>query len=403
MHSVSTPVCSQHDAELPSLEEEPHPGTRVNTDVATLETLKPSGYQGKQNNPSKQYLCPFCAEYNIDNGISRESDLVRHFRTYHNTNILWICRRDGCGLSFDLQSAYKLHVNNEGHRIGPRSPGKDSVLLQPQVVFACGFDGCKKVYEVNPLDPDATQASRDYFSHVMDHMKKINLRKAQCPWDEKIAAWSYSTRMYNLLRQSQVRGFWKGVSKEDRRKLSWKIESSTDLRKKLECRDVKDAELIIESAQKLGSQKPSQNHRKRALTLPTLDDDVVFQGPESRGILEHFKLPSQPSEVSAFGETIYSALEAADTPSRQHVLLQVNDNWAADNPRSPYVAPLTGVDPTWAMHHPDLHAHAASYTHGDNTVDFNSGVYPYMTAQWIPTQTNWYESQQDVAMGSPPR
>jgi hypothetical protein len=246
---------SQHDAELSSCIEEPHPGTKVN--IIEMERIGTPVYQTpnqqqKQNNPSKQYLCPFCGEHQIENGISRESDLVKHFKTYHSTNHLWVCRKGNCGKAFDFHGAYKAHLNDKSHPTEPVAPGSVRVLLQTQVVFACGFEGCKQVYEVDPMEFDTTQTLKDYFSHVINHMKRFINRKAPCPWEEA-PVWSYSTRIRNLLRQSQVRNAWKDIGKDDRKRLQWRVEESTVLCKMLECRDVTDVKTIVLAAQELGT------------------------------------------------------------------------------------------------------------------------------------------------------
>lgn len=290
---------SVHDAELSSCIEEPHPGTKVNiieNERIGTPVYQTPNQQQKQNNPSKQYLCPFCGEHQIENGISRESDLVKHFKTYHNTNRFWICRKGNCGKSFDFHGAYKAHLNDKSHPTGPTAPGSVHVVLQTQVVFACGFEGCKQVYEVDPMELDTSQTSKDYFSHVISHMKRFINRKAPCPWEEA-PVWSYSTRIRNLLRQSQVRGAWKDLGKDDRKKLQWRVEESTVLCKMLECRDVTDVRTIVLAALELGSSgstsgsssssplrmsmkkglpSPPQTKASANLVLPILDDGLGF-------------------------------------------------------------------------------------------------------------------------------
>ena len=338
---------------------------------------------------------------------------MKHFKAYHNTNFLWTCRGGGCGLSFDLQSAYKLHLNDDRHPNGPLSPGEDKVQLQPQVVFACGFTGCKEVYEIDPMDPDVTQCSKDYFSHVIDHMKKTKSRMAQCPWEETMT-WSYTTRMGNLLRQSQVRTAWKALDKELRNSLSWQIQNSTVLRKKLECRDVKDIDSILQAAKVLGSRRLShtysQNRPTYMLTLPTIDDAVASKGLEDHDLHKNSGAPLPSSHISTVTNPVRLVLETPIKVSRQasfreldHMVVPSDESWLENNASTPSLASHQDLGVYWDMHHPHMHEHVSTYAPAEPTYGYDLEINTNMATQWHPSHTQWYDHPRDVAMGSPPR
>ena len=177
----------------------------------------------------KPINCPLCAIYKIYVGFTRKSDFKKHLHQFHNTNSLWICRHDKCGTVFDFEKAYLNHVKDE-HGETQLSADKARAGLCPQVVFACGFVGCKdKLFEAES-DDDAQTKALAYFEHVASHFDK----KVQ----SSVPTWEYRIQMQNLLRQRSLKEQWKNSmwSKEARNALQWQPRSSGDLKKLLESR-----------------------------------------------------------------------------------------------------------------------------------------------------------------------
>jgi len=247
------------------------------------------------------------------------------------------------------------------------------------------------------MDLDAMQTSKDYFSHVINHMKRFINRKAPCPWEEP-PVWTYSTRMRNLLRQSQVRSAWKDVSKDDRRRMVWRVEDSTVLRKMLECRDVKDARAVVLAAQELGSASPSspgrasvgskkgasgasspgQNRRwSLSLTLPILDDGPADDGSKAETTMldeKHVPVHQDIDSLSAVftqpnhsnSNLTYTSLESPNpmlhhpafaSISHSHQIPFVLPHHHPQNWSDPNLSPNYYQPPQQHQHNPHAHHH----------------------------------------------
>lgn len=189
-------------------------------------------------------MCSFCKEANIIKTCTRKNDLKRHIEDFHHTDAQWVCRYRGCQLVFDWQTAYKAHLKAE-HGGSRMSPDEAKVNLCPQVVFACGFENCLQVFEAGD-DSEALQVFKDYVTHVVKHFDE----------GAQSGEWTYSRRMKNLLSQNQVHAAWvaSGLDSMGRARLQWDPQSTSVLRKRLECRHIKDPGLIVHYAASLGNE-----------------------------------------------------------------------------------------------------------------------------------------------------
>lgn len=188
-------------------------------------------------------MCSFCKEVGIPKTCTRKNDLKRHIEDFHHTNAQWVCRYRGCQLVFDWQTAYKAHLKAE-HGGSRMSPDEAKVNLCPQVVFACGFEHCLQVFEACD-EAEAAHVFKEYVTHIVKHFDD----------GTQSGDWTYSRRMKNLLSQSHVHRAWAsyGLDSIGRSKLDWDPQTSCVLRKRLECRHVKDPALLVHYAISLGS------------------------------------------------------------------------------------------------------------------------------------------------------
>jgi hypothetical protein len=115
----------------------------------------------------------------------------------------------------------------------------------PQVVFACGFVDCKRIFEAQS-DEDADKKAHEYFAHVADHFDGDGLTHRD---------WSYSARFRNLMRQSPVDEAWKRRVKLSSESPAWQALSTFTLRKMLECRHIPDIQQFVQCASALGYTK----------------------------------------------------------------------------------------------------------------------------------------------------
>lgn len=193
--------------------------------------------------PKASFMCAFCNEEGIVKTCTRKNDLKRHIEDFHNTNAQWRCRHRGCELVFDWQTAYKAHLK-QAHGGSRMSLDEAKVNLCPQVVFACGFDNCHQVFEAT-RDSEAPHVFKEYVSHVVKHFDD----------GAQGGQWTYSGRMRNLLRQMQVGRAWAECGLDDlaKSKLEWHPQTSSVLRKRLECRHIGDIGLLIHYALCLGN------------------------------------------------------------------------------------------------------------------------------------------------------
>lgn len=195
--------------------------------------------------PKSSFTCCFCREAGIAKTCTRKNDLKRHIEDFHHTDAQWVCRYPRCRLVFDWQTAYKAHLKAE-HGGSRMASDEARVSLCPQVVFACGFGGCSHVLEAAD-DADAPAVFKDYVAHVVKHFD-----------DGGPGEWTYSRRVANLLSQSQVRRAWAtcGLDAAGRSKLHWDPQTSSVLRKRLECRHIADPAGLVRYAVTLGSNLP---------------------------------------------------------------------------------------------------------------------------------------------------
>ncbi|KKA30698.1 hypothetical protein TD95_005141 [Thielaviopsis punctulata] len=215
------------------------------------------------------FMCGFCSEEDIVKTCTRKNDLKRHMEDFHNMNAQWCCRHRGCRMVFDWQTAYKAHLK-KCHGGSRMSLDEAKVNLCPQVVFACGFAKCCHVFEASG-DADAPNMFKEYVAHVVKHFDDA---------PNVTGAWSYSTRMRNLLRQAQVVRVWEqsGWDVQTDVPLRWLPATSLVLRKRLECRHIDDAALMVEYAVQLGThpERPLKHH---ANFVTPLRDSCAFSVP----------------------------------------------------------------------------------------------------------------------------
>ncbi|KAL2758965.1 hypothetical protein ACRALDRAFT_1080569 [Sodiomyces alcalophilus JCM 7366] len=232
------------------------------------------------------FMCGFCGEEGIRKTCTRKNDLKRHIEDFHNTNAQWHCKHRGCGMVFDWQAAYKTHLR-ETHGGSRISPDESKVDLCPQVVFACGFEKCTMVYEAQG-DDDAALMFKEYVSHVVKHFDE----------GSEAGEWSYSTRMRNLLCQSQVVGAWNQAAAGNRGAASsnlhpsllrWDPQTSVVLRKRLECRHIGDVNLLVQYAMALGSEPNAPLEFRQDIVTP-IADTCQYDMPGHRTTATHSQL-----------------------------------------------------------------------------------------------------------------
>lgn len=210
------------------------------TQALALEAYRDNETDASADGAALRYQCPLCAEAGIDKPIKRKTDLKRHFNNIHASDSHWVCKFQiggGCGATFDFQAAYEEHVKREHNGFKDLDA---KVNLCQQVVFACGFERCREVFEAS-TDADGRAVRAHYFEHILSHLSAGHG-----------VHWSYCRRMRNLLRQSIVYATWKEYDR-DTVDLTWEPESSSLLRKVLECRHLIDVRLLCSYAIHLGS------------------------------------------------------------------------------------------------------------------------------------------------------
>ncbi|KAJ0138082.1 hypothetical protein CTA2_1943, partial [Colletotrichum tanaceti] len=213
----------------------------------------------------KPIECPLCAVHDVRVGFGRKSDFKKHLQSFHNTDCLWLCPRRACRMVFDFERAYVVHLKTDHHSAGCRgddassssfslqaatAPDRVRVELCPQVVFACGFVGCKTVIEA-PDDAAAPAAADAFFDHLAGHFDR---RATPASSSSPVCAWTYYHQIRNLLRQRALKDDWKHAlwDKAARNQLRWQPRSSSDLKKLLECRHLADVPRILHAAWTLG-------------------------------------------------------------------------------------------------------------------------------------------------------
>ncbi|WYZ42680.1 hypothetical protein EsH8_VI_000379 [Colletotrichum jinshuiense] len=190
----------------------------------------------------KPIECPLCAVHDVYVGFGRKSDFKKHLQNFHNTDCIWVCPRRSCRMVFDFEKAYITHCKVDHHNPNPPTD-RVKVELCPQVVFACGFTGCKEVFEATD-DTSAPSVVEMYFDHLANHFDKRR----------ESSNWTYYHQIQNLLRQRSLKSEWKHTlwDKAARSQLRWQPRSSADLKKLLECRHLADVPKILHAAWTLG-------------------------------------------------------------------------------------------------------------------------------------------------------
>ncbi|KAG5980149.1 hypothetical protein E4U55_004354 [Claviceps digitariae] len=188
------------------------------------------------------YACGLCDEENIRKTCTRRNDLRRHIENFHNRNAIWFCQHPGCKMAYDWQSAYQIHLRT-AHGRSHMNVDEAMTKVCPQTVFACGFEDCTRVFESCSED-DAATTLKEYSGHVVKHFEE----------GSKGGRWSYSTRVRNLLRQSQVYAQWEQAWPEmERPRLQWDTQTSMAARKTLEAAHLEKLPLLIRVLIILGS------------------------------------------------------------------------------------------------------------------------------------------------------
>ncbi|TQN63688.1 hypothetical protein CSHISOI_11726, partial [Colletotrichum shisoi] len=211
----------------------------------------------------KPIECPLCAVHDVHVGFGRKSDFKKHLQNFHNTDCLWACPRRGCRMVFDFEKAYVVHLKTDHHG-GSRdssfhaatAPDRVRVELCPQVVFACGFVGCKTVIEA-PDDGAAPAAADAFFDHLASHFDRRatpTSSSSSSSSSSPVCGWTYYHQIRNLLRQRALKDEWKHAlwDKAARNQLRWQPRSSADLKKLLECRHLADVPRVLHAAWTLG-------------------------------------------------------------------------------------------------------------------------------------------------------
>ncbi|KAK1689338.1 hypothetical protein BDP55DRAFT_604302 [Colletotrichum godetiae] len=212
----------------------------------------------------KPIECPMCAVHDVYVGFGRKSDFKKHLQNFHNTDFIWVCPQDNCRMIFDFEKAYIAHVKLDHHQGEAAYPPAAAIAaaeqvkvgLCAQVVFACGFIGCKEVFEASD-DSETPKTADAYFDHLASHFDKrsstINANSSSCNLGVS-SEWTYYHQMQNLLRQRSLKDEWKHMlwDKAARNQLRWQPRSSGDLKKLLECRHLADVPRILHAAWTLG-------------------------------------------------------------------------------------------------------------------------------------------------------
>lgn len=209
------------------------------------------------------FMCGFCKEEDIVKTCTRKNDLKRHIEDFHKLNAQWFCRHRGCRMVFDWQAAYKTHLKT-AHGGSRMSLDEAKVNLCPQVVFACGFENCSQVYEAQG-DDDSSAMFKEYVGHVVKHFDE----------GSNSGEWTYSARIRNLLRQSQVAAAWADSSswaENSRNQLCWSTQTSGVLRKRLESRHIGDVKLLVQYAYMLGTEPNTPLKFRDDFVTPVIDN-----------------------------------------------------------------------------------------------------------------------------------
>ncbi|TWU71998.1 hypothetical protein ED733_003273 [Metarhizium rileyi] len=236
------------------------------------------------------YACGFCAEENIRKTCTRRNDLRRHIENFHNSNAVWFCQHPGCKMAYDWQTAYQNHLRAE-HGRSHMNVDEAKVKLCRQTVFACGFENCTQVFEA-PNEDDTAATLKEYSGHIVKHFEE----------GSNGARWTYSTRVRNLLRQSQVSAFWEEAWPEmERPQLQWEPQSSMAVRKTLEACHLENLPLLIRSIIMLGSNPESLGQIEGKLEPPVRTRCPKAQYQQR---LSYDGRPQSPRQPATEGDTL---------------------------------------------------------------------------------------------------
>ncbi|KAL7916454.1 hypothetical protein GGI35DRAFT_485631 [Trichoderma velutinum] len=210
----------------------------------------------------KEFTCGFCAEQEIVVKSTRAHDLRRHMNDTHHSDTLWICPHNDCRKSFEWLGLYKNHMTVFHPKSRLRIRESRSVELCPQTVFACGFDDCEKVFEARSA-LEAPQTKKRYIDHILNHFRHVESPKC----------WTFSTRIRNLLRQTDLVGVWPPteLSEEETASLYWDPQTAGVIQKQLETRHLGDRDLLARNVLALGSNPSCEVQlAQTTITLPIL-------------------------------------------------------------------------------------------------------------------------------------
>ncbi|KAH7367033.1 hypothetical protein B0T11DRAFT_274574 [Plectosphaerella cucumerina] len=207
--------------------------------------------------PRKPIDCPLCTAHGIPVGFGRKSDFKKHLYKFHATSSLWICPLQQCGAAFDVERAYAAHVKAAHVDAllstmpeGAFSSDAARTQLGPRTVLACGFAGCKSVFE-GGRDEEALE---HFFDHLAAHSSSKSKATSVPGKASAETRWTHSTQVRNLLRQAALKSAWKNIggSKEAREKLRWEPGVSGHLKAMLETGGFRDVQAVLRSAWALG-------------------------------------------------------------------------------------------------------------------------------------------------------
>ncbi|KAG6120067.1 hypothetical protein E4U14_004241 [Claviceps sp. LM454 group G7] len=294
--------------------------------VSSQRQLKTSGRRSKasQKPQKSDYPCGICAEENILKTCTRRNDLRRHIENFHNRNAIWFCQHPGCKMGFDWQGAYQIHLRT-AHGRSHMNVDEAMIKVCPQKVFACGFESCIRVFECSS-ESDAGTTLKEYSGHVVKHFDE----------GSTTVRWSYSTRIRNLLRQSQVAAFWERAwSDRQQPRLQWDTQRSMAARKTLEAGIVEELPFLVHFLIVLGSSGSNMSELEGRLELPFKKPRVpgshrLLQAlPQAHNPLPHDleNIVRQPFEFSGHmdpesrsgpesGSGAYGTVQASEQESR---------------------------------------------------------------------------------------
>ncbi|KAF2808046.1 uncharacterized protein BDZ99DRAFT_71997 [Mytilinidion resinicola] len=218
----------------------PYNGTSALPATAAL-SQRPLGYEDilcsrefkKPSEPTTMLLfCTFCAEQGLRKTFKKKADWKKHESVFHETGKEWQCEAPRCFRIFGREIDFSKHQKEHPEA---SSPCKQ---LPEKVAFGCGFNSCGYVaYHWN-----------DRCNHV-----------ATCQSFLEGEEWEYSTKIRNLLAQKSIRDEWKTIRNEtcsrlhiDHKSLRWTPETSTALRRQLECNQFGSLNRFLLEAVELG-------------------------------------------------------------------------------------------------------------------------------------------------------